>query len=142
MVELIPRFNSTAREHLPSDFKQREVLHVTRADLQDVGILGHQVDIAIAHHFRDDSESGFALCLGKQLQAFGFQALKIVRRRSRLERTAAQHLRAGFRDALRRLHDLLFRFDRARSGHHDELVAADVVTVRRGSATSRAETRG
>ena len=37
-------------------FQQREVLHVARADLQNIGILRHQLDVAIAHHFGDDSE--------------------------------------------------------------------------------------
>ena len=39
-------------------FEQREVLHVARADLHDVGIVGHQFDVAIAHHFGDDGEAG------------------------------------------------------------------------------------
>src|SRR5262249_15185099 len=50
-------------------------------------------------------------------------------RGARLERTAAQHLRARRRDALGGLHDLLFAFDRARSGHDDELIAADFEAV-------------
>ena len=38
--------------------EQREVLHVARADLQHVGVLGDQVDLARVHHFRDDRQAG------------------------------------------------------------------------------------
>ena len=65
MVELRPRFSRTGRPHLPSVFQQREVLHVARADLQDVGVLGDQIDVAVAHHFGDDAEAGLLAWLSR-----------------------------------------------------------------------------
>ena len=58
MVELMPRFSSTGRPQRAERFQQREVLHVARADLHAVGVFGDQVDVAIAHHFGDDGETG------------------------------------------------------------------------------------
>ena len=72
-----------------------------------------------------------SLRLAQQLQAFLFHALEIVGRRARLERAAAQHPGAGRGHALGRLHDLLLALHRARAGHHDELVAADLDAVAR-----------
>ena len=42
MVELMPRFSSTGRPQRAQRFQQREVLHVARAHLHDVGVFGHQ----------------------------------------------------------------------------------------------------
>ena len=51
-------------------FQQREVLHVAGADLQDVGVLGHQRDIGLAHHFRHNGQAGLCLArAGKHLEA-------------------------------------------------------------------------
>ena len=122
----MPRFSRTGRPHLPSVFSSAKVLHVARADLQDVGILGHQLDIAVAHHFGDDAEAGGAPGFIQQLEAFQLQALEIVGRSARLERAAAQKLGAVLAPpASADLQDLLLAFHRAGAGHHDELIAAD-----------------
>ena len=126
MVELSPRFSITGRPQRPSAFRQREVLHVARADLHDVGVFGHQIDIAIAHDFGDDGKPGGFARLRQQLEPFFFHALKIVRRCARFESAAAQELRAGRRHGLGGFHDLLFALDGTRAGHGDELVAADL----------------
>ena len=107
-------------------FQQREVLHVARAHLHAIGVLGHQFHIAVAHDFGDDGEAGGLLRLAQQFQPFEFHALEIVGRGARLEGSAAQHPRAGRRHAFGRLHDLLFALHRAGAGHHDELIAADL----------------
>ena len=121
--------HAALQQHRPAAaaqrFQQREILHIARADLHEVGVLGHQLHVAIAHHFGDDAETGALLGLAQQLQPFQFHALEIVRRGARLERAAAQNPRAGRGHALGRLHDLLLALHRARPGHHDELVAAD-----------------
>ena len=64
IVELRPRFNRIGRPDFAERFQQREVLHVARADLQDVGILGHELDVTIRHDFGDDRQAGrfSALC--------------------------------------------------------------------------------
>ena len=48
-------------------FQQREVLHVARADLQNVRIPGDKIHIPVAHYFSDDGESGGFAGLGEQL---------------------------------------------------------------------------
>ncbi len=75
------------------------------------------------------AEASGSLGLGQQLQPFFLQALEIVGRSARLERSAAQQFRARSRHTLGRLHDLLFGFHRAGPGHHDEFVAADLAIV-------------
>ena len=106
-------------------FEQREVLHVARADLQDVGVFGDQVDVAVAHDLGDDSETGGFTRFGEQFQAFAFHALEIVGRSAGLKRAAAQDGGAGRGDGFGRFHDLLFAFDGAGAGHGDELIAAN-----------------
>src|SRR6266566_4963321 len=124
---------SALQKHRSSAFSQRlqqhEILHVSRAHLHHIRVFRHQINVAVAHHFRDDRQPRRLLGLLQQFQSFFFHSLKIVRRSSRLERAAAQHFRARFRYALRRLHDLLFRLHRARAGHHHELVPANLRPV-------------
>ena len=67
------------------------------------------------------------------------QTLKAVRRTSRLEGSAAQHLGAGALHRRRgRLH-LLFGLGRTRAGHHDDLVAADAQVADRDDGVLRPE---
>jgi len=56
-------------------------------------------------------------------QPFFAKALKAVGRASRFERAAAEDLGARLSDGCRRRAHLLVGFRRARSGHHDHLVA-------------------
>jgi hypothetical protein len=46
----------------------RIVLHVARADLDAVGVLGHQVGLLLVHRFRHHGESGFPPRHGQQLE--------------------------------------------------------------------------
>ena len=110
-------------------FQQHEILHVARADLQHVCIVRHEIDVAVAHHFCHDSQPRRFFRLLQQLQSFFFHPLKIVWRRARLERTAAQQLRARLRDTFCRTQNLFFRFDRTRSCDHNEFVAANYRSV-------------
>ena len=80
-------------------FEENEVLHVARADLQDVGVFRDEIDVAIAHDFGDDAEAGGVSRLLQELQAVLFQALEIVGRGARLERAAAEELGAGLATA-------------------------------------------
>ena len=49
--------------------EQREVLHVARADLQHVGVLGDEVDVARVHHLGHDGQPRLGAHLGEQLAA-------------------------------------------------------------------------
>ena len=106
-------------------FQQREVLHVAGPDLHDVGVVGDQLHVAVAHDFGDDEQAGRVLGFLQQLQAVDFHALEIVGRGARLVGAAPQDLRAGGRHRFGRLHDLLLGFNRAGTRHDDELVAPD-----------------
>jgi len=92
--------HATLQQHRTAAFSQRleqdEILHVARADLHHVGVLGDQIDVAVAHHLGDNGQAGSLLGLLQQLEPFDFHALKIVRRSARLERAAAQQLGSSF----------------------------------------------
>ena len=64
--------------------------------------------------------------LAQQLQPRLAHALKRIRRRSRLESAATQHARARLRHQIRHGKKLFLRFHRTGSGHHDDLVAANL----------------
>jgi len=114
-------------------------LHVARADLHYVGVLRDQVDVAIAHDFGDDTETSRDFCFLQKLEAVFLHALEIVGRSARLECAAAEHFCTGFGDTFGGLHDLLFRFDGARTGHDDEFVASDFGAVDADARASRFE---
>jgi hypothetical protein len=106
--------------------EQRVVLHVARADLDDVRDLGHRLDVAHVHQLGDDRQPGLRLGLAQQPQALLAEALEGVRRGARLVRAAAIHRRAGGRHGVRGGEDLVARLDGARTGDQREVVAADL----------------
>ena len=74
----------------PSDRGQeRVVLHVPGADLEDVGVLSHDVDLVGLHHLGDHRQAGPVALLGEIAQAFDAEALERVRAGTRLEGAAA-----------------------------------------------------
>src|SRR5581483_10923915 len=121
------------QHHRPIRFterlQQREVLHVPRADLQNVRIFGNHFNIAVAHYFSDDADAGFLLRFREQTKTLGLHTLKIVRRGSRLKSAAAQKLRTMAQDETRGFENLRFTFHRTRAGHHDEFIAANFDSV-------------
>ena len=102
-----PRLSSTGMPDLADRFQQRIVLHVAGADLQHVGIVGHQRDVLRGHHLGDDGQAGLLAGLGQQLQPLFLQPLEAVGAGARLERAAAQAGRAGFLDDVGDFEDLL-----------------------------------
>ena len=115
----------------PDLLEQREVLHVARADLQDVRALGHALDLPWLHHLGDDRQACLASTLLEHLQAFNAESLERIRRGARLEGAAPEKTRARRGDAVRRRQQLLPTLDRARPGHDHEFGAADRHTARR-----------
>src|SRR5208282_4888592 len=105
--------------------QQRIVFHAARSDLHDVGVLGDDVDIALAHHFRDDGEAGLFPGFGKELEAFHTEALKRIWGGARFVSASAKHARSGSGNELGGLQDLLLRFDRARPRHDDKAAVSD-----------------
>ena len=104
--------------------QQREVLHVARANLEDVGVPVDQLDLAEVHHFGNQFQVLGARRVPEQAQPFLAEPLEAVRRAARLERAAAEDLRARSADRGRRGAHLVLVLGRARTGHDDDLVAA------------------
>ena len=119
--------------------QQREVLHVARADLQNVGVALHQLELADVHDLRHQLQIVAVGRAAQHAQAFFAEPLEAVRRAARLERAAAQHLGAGALDRGRRGFDLLFGLGRTGAGHHDDFVAADPHVADRDDAVFRLE---
>ena len=107
-----------------------KILRVARADLQDVGVLGDELHVALGQHLGDDAQVVF---LGRHLQqpqALLGQALELIGRGAGLERAAAQEGRAAGLDRLGGGHELLLALDRAGAGHVAELFpGADLLPV-------------
>ena len=128
--QLLDRRHEAAFEHhrpgdSPDGRQQRVVLHVARADLEDVGVLGDDVDLVRLHHLGDHRQAGLLARLLEVAQRFDAQPLEGIRARARLERPTAQDRRALGRDGLRRLEELVAALDRTRPGHHRQRPVAD-----------------
>src|SRR3712207_7585242 len=65
-------------------FRSREVLHVARADLEDVGVLSDEIHVAGLHDLGDHLQSGLFAGLGEELEAFRPEPLEAVRGGARL----------------------------------------------------------
>src|SRR5207253_5091289 len=116
--------HAALQENRFSDFTKRAkhvvVLHVTRADLEDVDVAQHHRNLRSVHHFADGEEAELVGGLAHQLEARLAHALERVRRSARLERAAAQDLRAGLGNAFRNRMNLLTRFDRTWPGGNSD----------------------
>src|SRR5262249_24751367 len=123
----------------PQLFEQNEVLHIASADLHDIGIFGYETDIAIAHYLSDNRQSSGFLGFAQQLKYVGFETLKIIWRRPGLECSAAQDFGPGTRHAFCRMHDLLFRLNRAWSGHDNELASTNLRSIYANLSSSGAK---
>ena len=102
-----------------------EVLHIARADLNDVHILEER-KLAEVHQLGDDGQPRLLLGDLEVAQADLAEALEGIGRGAGLERAAAQHRRAAGLDRLRDGDHLLLGFHRAGAGHEREVAAADL----------------
>ena len=90
-----PALEQDGLAELARDLEQRVVLHVARADLHDVGVLGDRLGVLGVEQLGDDRQAGLRARLGEDLERLAAQALERERRRARLEGAAAQHRGAG-----------------------------------------------
>ena len=111
--------------HLADGMQQSEVLHVARADLQNVGVFGDHRQGLDGHDLGDDGQAGDFACFGQVFKTLETQALEAVWAGARLEGAAAQHLCAGGLDGLGGLDEFVAILDAARTGHDDDLFTAD-----------------
>ena len=106
-------------------FEQREVLHVARADLDDVGPLGDQLERLVVDGFGDDAESKAIADFGHDLECVYAESLKGVGRRAWLVGSAAEELCAGGRNLLGDGEGLFTAFDGAWTTDDGEVASAD-----------------
>ncbi len=69
--------------------KERKVLHISRADLEDVDPV-KELQVAWIHHFRHNLKAVFVSRVDQPLEPLFPQTLKAVRRCTWLEGTTAQ----------------------------------------------------
>ena len=105
--------------------QQRVVLHVPGADLEDVGVLGDDVDLVGLHDLGDHRKPRPVARLGEIPKRLDAEALEGVRARPGLERAAAQDRGTGGGDRIGGLEQLVAALHRARAGHHRERPVAD-----------------
>ena len=128
---LVDRRRKSAFQHdgfacAPDRLEEAKILHIARADLEQIGIGGDRVHRLDDRHLRDDAQPRALTRLGEVLQSLFLQPLERIGRGARLVRAAADELRPALLDDLRRLEQLRTRLDRARARHHDGRPAADL----------------
>ena len=124
-VALRPRLSRTGLRRLAGLLEQGEVLHVARADLDDVGPLGDQFEGFAVEGFGDDAEAEAVANFGHDAEGFEAHALKGVGRGAGLEGAAAEELRSGCGDLLGDGEGLFAAFNGAGAGDDGEVAAAD-----------------
>src|SRR2546423_1133273 len=120
-----PALQKHRQARAPRAAKEREVLHVARADLYNVAVALDQVNAVLVQSLRHDLQAERLAYVGENLQAVFAEALEGVWRGARLERAAAEEARAASADGLRDLERLLAALDGARACDDRHLVAAD-----------------
>ena len=124
-----PRLSSAGRPGAPDLGQQRVVLHVARADLDDVGDLQHGVEVAHVHQLGDDRQPRLGLRLGEQAQALLAEPLEGVGGSAGLVGAAAEQGRARVAHDARGLQHLLARLDRAGTRDQREVLAPDLAPL-------------
>ena len=105
--------------------QQREVLHVARADLDDIGPFRHQIEGLGVERLGHDAQAESLPDFGHDLQRLKTQALKSVRRSARLVGAAAEELRAGRGHMTGNGKSLFAALDRTGTGDDSEVAPAD-----------------
>src|SRR5580692_74676 len=100
--------------------EQRVVLHIARANLNDVGVLLHQVERFMVNGLGNCPQAKILTHVSHDLQAFFAQTLKRIRRCAWLVSSAAKELRPRTLDALSHSKRLLPALNGARPGDNRE----------------------
>src|SRR6266436_10348315 len=111
--------------HFAHPAEQREVLNVPRADLQDVGVLSHQLHALRLEDFRHDGQPGAFARVRQVLEPLLLEPLEGVWRGARLEGAPAEDLGARRLDRVGHLPHLRLRLHRAGAGHDHDGLASD-----------------
>ena len=126
IVALMPRLSSTGFRVWPTSVSNDEVLHVARADLDHVGVFGHQLDAPRVHHLGHNRDTVAIAGLAQDLQPLFAHALISVGAGAGLECAAAEDVGPGRDNRFRDRVHAIRRFDRARAGDHRQIAAADL----------------
>jgi hypothetical protein len=119
IVALMPRFRITGTSTSTDFLQEIEVLHVARADLDNVNFLREKgIQHSHVHQLRHDGQVVPRCGILEECEAIDALPLERIRTRARLERAAAHHPRTSCSDAVGRGGHLGFGLDRARSGDH------------------------
>jgi hypothetical protein len=111
--------------------QEREILHVARADLDDVGVLFDEVEGFAVNRFGDYAEAVSGADFREDLEAGFAEALEAVRRSARLVGAPAEEACAGLFDSGGDGEALLLGFDGAGAGDQGDVPAADKHVARR-----------
>ena len=109
----------------PGFLQQRKVLHIARANLDHVGPLGHLLQRLGIQRLGNNAQPESFPDFGHDAQRFNTQSLKCIRRSPRLVRAAAEELRSRRSNLLGNGERLFAALNRARTGNHGQLSAAD-----------------
>src|SRR5208283_6068411 len=109
--------------------EQCKILHIPRADLQHVRVLGHQRDLFRSRDFRYYCKARHVPGLRQELQAFFSHALEAVRGGPGLESASSESGCPCFFHRQGRLDQLVFAFNRAGTGYDDDLLAPNMGPV-------------
>ena len=125
-VALMPRFISTGFFVWPISLS-RSKFCMLRAPIWNMSAYLHdERNLPRIHHLGDDRHVVLVADLAQDLQAFLAEPLEAVRAGPRLERAAAQDVRAGLLDLAGDVVENLAALDRARPGDHRQIAAADL----------------
>ena len=114
--------------HTTDFFQKFEVLHIARADLDDVHV-AEKVDVANAHNFGNDRHTRLLLRFEKKFDPFVAKSLERIRRSAGFERAAAKHGCARRFNRFSHFDDLLFGFDRARTRDRLKVLASELMSA-------------
>ena len=119
-----PALEQNRLMRLAQHLQQLEILHVARANLNNVHIV-EQRQMRGIHNFRHNGQSRCFLRFQQQLQTVLMQPLKRIRAGARLKRAAAQERCARRFDRLGNRDHLLFALHGARAGDNLEQAVPD-----------------
>ena len=120
-----PAFEKDGKLGAASAFEEGEVLHVARADLDDVGVFFDEVERFVVDGFGNDAEAVLLADHGEDFQAGEAEPLEGVGGSAGLVGAAAKQAHTGGFKLLGDGEALLFGFDGAGTGDHGDVVAAD-----------------
>ena len=112
--------------------EQREILHITCADLDHVGVFFDEVEAFVVDGFGDDAEAVVFANLRENSEAVFAETLKTIRRSARFVSAATKEFNAGFFDAFGGGEALFFGFYRARAANQAHVFAAEKNVAARG----------